>query len=70
MGTITFDGKGHYSLVAGDTNAQGVYRVDVDGLGSLSNPFDQTLPPINLRIAASAKLLRRVDIGPEHGGSP
>ncbi len=56
MGTISFDGKGHYTLAAGDTNAQGVYRIDVDGLGSLSNPFDETLPPINLRIAAGGKL--------------
>ena len=56
MGTITFDGKGYYTLAAGNVTSQGVYRIDIDGLGVLSNPFDPTLPAINLRVAAGARM--------------
>lgn len=57
MGTITFDGQGHYTMAAGSTTGEGSYRVDIDGLGSLSNPFDATLPPLNLRLAAGGRML-------------
>jgi hypothetical protein len=56
MGTITFDGRGHYAMAAGNLTTQGVYSIDIDGLGRLSNPFDATLPPLNLRIAAGVKM--------------
>ena len=59
MGTITFDGQGRYTMASGSQIGQGFYRVDPDGLGSLSNPFDPTLPPINLRLAAGARMVGR-----------
>src|SRR5215469_14797087 len=52
MGMISFDGQGHFTLSAGTVTGQGSYRIDPDGLGSLSNPFDATLPPLSLRLAA------------------
>jgi uncharacterized protein (TIGR03437 family) len=57
MGTLSFDGQGHYTAVAGSVIAQGLYRVDSDGTGNLSNPFDPLQPPLNLRLSAGSTMI-------------
>src|SRR5215472_15048326 len=57
MGTLSFDGQGHYTAVTGSTTSRGPYRVNLDGTGSLDNWIDPTLPPLSLRLAAGAALL-------------
>src|SRR5260370_42163363 len=51
MGSITFDGQGHYTTATGSATNQGSYRVNLDGTGSLTNWVDPTLPPLSLRVA-------------------
>src|SRR5205807_3667689 len=57
MGSITFDGQGHYTTATGSATSQGSYRVNLDGTGSLTNWVDPTLPPLSLRVAAGAALV-------------
>lgn len=54
MGTLNFDGQGHYTATTGSLTAQGSYHVDGDGTGSLTNPLDALQPPISLRLSAGA----------------
>ena len=62
MGSLQFDGRGGYTLQGhwqSGTNsrtvsAQGNYRVLPDGTGQIANPMDALLPPISLRLGASA----------------
>jgi hypothetical protein len=37
MGSFTFDGQGHYTATTGNGTSQGVYHVNLDGTGSLTN---------------------------------
>ena len=57
MGTLSFDGQGHYTAVAGSATSQGSYRVNLEGTGSLTNWIDPTLPPLSLRVAAGTALI-------------
>ena len=57
MGTLNFDGQGHYTAVAGNITAQGSYQVDLDGTGSLTNPFDPLQPPLGLRLSANSSII-------------
>jgi len=56
-GTLSFDGQRQYTVVTGSATAQGSYRVNLDGTGSLSNWVDPTLPPLSLRVAAGVALV-------------
>jgi len=57
MGTLNFDGQGHYTVSAGDATGQGLYRVDSDGTGSLTNPLDPLQPPLSLRLSAGSTMI-------------
>src|SRR6266567_5844008 len=57
MGTLSFDGQGHYSAVTGSAVTQGSYRVNPDGTGSLTNWSDPTLPPLSLRLGAGTAVI-------------
>ena len=57
MGTVNFDGQGHYTAVAANLTAQGSYHVDIDGTGSLTNPFDPLQPPLGLRFSAGLTVI-------------
>ncbi len=57
MGSITFDGQGHYTAATGSLTAQGFYRVNSDGTGSLTNPLDPLQPPLSLRLAAGVAMM-------------
>ena len=46
VGSLTFDGQGHYTAVADKATGQGMYQVNLDGSGSLTNWIDPTLPPL------------------------
>jgi len=52
MGSLTFDGRGHYTALTGSVSSQGSYRVNLDGTGSLTNWIDPTRPPLSLRVGA------------------
>ena len=57
MGTLNFDGQGHYTAAAGSVTAQGSYHVDSDGTGSLTNPLDPLQPPLSLRLSAGSTMI-------------
>jgi uncharacterized protein (TIGR03437 family) len=57
MGSLSFDGRGHYSAVTGSVTIQGSYRVNPDGTGSITNWTDPTLPPLSLRLGAEASVV-------------
>lgn len=57
VGSISFDGQGHYTAVTGSATSQGSYRVNLDGMGSLTNWIDPTLPPLSLRVGAGAAVI-------------
>jgi uncharacterized protein (TIGR03437 family) len=52
MGTLTFDGQGHYTVAAGSLISQGFYHVNTDGTGNFTNPLDPLQPPLSLRLSA------------------
>src|SRR5258708_2347388 len=54
MGTLNFDGQGHYTLSAGSLAAQGFYGVNSDATGSFTNPLDPLQPPLALRLSAGS----------------
>jgi len=57
MGTLNFDGQGHYTAAAGSLTLQGSYRVDSDGTGSMTNPLDPLQPPLSLRLSAASTII-------------
>src|SRR5690348_11564544 len=57
MGSVSFDGQGHYAAVTGSITTQGSYRVNPDGTGSIANWTDPTLPPLSLRMGAGAAVV-------------
>ena len=57
MGTLNFDGQGHYTVSAGSVTAQGSYHIDTDGTGSLTNPLDPLQPPLSLRLSAGSRMI-------------
>jgi hypothetical protein len=57
MGTLNFDGQGHYTAAAGSLTAQGSYHIDSDGTGSLTNPLDPLQPPLSLRLSAGSTMI-------------
>jgi hypothetical protein len=57
MGTVNFDGQGHYTVAGGGVAAQGLYRVDSDGTGNLSNPLDPLQPPLSLRLSVGVTMI-------------
>src|SRR6266567_2596941 len=57
MGSLNFDGQGHYTAVTGNLTTQGSYHVDIDGTGALTNPSDPLHPPLGLRLSANLTLI-------------
>jgi uncharacterized protein (TIGR03437 family) len=57
MGTLSFDGQGHYTAVTSSATSQGFYSVNPDGTGSLTNWTNPTLPPLSLRLGAGAAVV-------------
>src|SRR5260370_24311711 len=58
VGSITFDGQGHYTTATGSTTSQGAYRVNLHGTGSLTNWNHPTLPPLGPRGGADPAVNR------------
>jgi uncharacterized protein (TIGR03437 family) len=57
MGTLNFDGQGHYTAAAGGVTVQGSYHIDSDGTGNLTNPLDPLQPPLSLRLSAGLAMI-------------
>lgn len=57
MGTLSFDGQGHYTAVTSSAITEGSYRVNPDGTGNITNWNDPTLPPLSLRLGAGVAVI-------------